>query len=247
VMSPGRLHLQQRNERHRTTKVILVQVTLYLLASVIGLVPTMLRVTKVLDPEAFAVVDRIILVFLPLQGFFNFVIFVSHKVYNYRRVNRNASSCYVLGLLFQGSANDPTLISRISLVYFDEQDKNDSDGDPHIAAEGDHDKQHQRAVDDNSDPAKEDFHFRLELYRNQALSEELSSDKTLDSKPQDNEERFISTTNIIEYNDASVEESYDLVNNQQDPSWSLPSNSSMSHNQDAEESSKKRKYYKITT
>jgi hypothetical protein len=261
-----RVHLQQRNERHRTSKVIFVQVSLYLLASLLGLVPPMLRVTRVVSSneqntsaqlKALANIDRVILVFLPLQGFFNFVIFVSHKIYNYRRVHRNVSICNVLGLLFQGSGNDPTImISRISIVDVDHQHKNgDCIGDPYlIEFNMDYDKQHQRKrsiAEDASNPVDENFHFRLDLYRSQALQqpEDLASDTRLfDSAPQENQEMLVgTTTDTVEVfdDDEIVEEDCDVQNYiQEDMSSSFPSKSpNTSPDHDVEKSTKKRRYY----
>ena len=59
---------------------------------------------------------------VPLQGFFNFLIFISHKIYCYRRANRDVSRLYVLKKLFRGDAEEPLLFSRISVV------RNDLDG-----------------------------------------------------------------------------------------------------------------------
>lgn len=58
----------------------------------------------------------------PLQGFFNLLIFISHKLYNYRRVYSDVSRCEVIKILFGREAHDePVLFSRISLVrYFDD-------------------------------------------------------------------------------------------------------------------------------
>ena len=55
-------------------------------------------------------------VLIPLQGFFNAMIFISHKVYNYRRVHKDVSRCGVIKLLFQGNTQEFFLFSRISLV-----------------------------------------------------------------------------------------------------------------------------------
>jgi hypothetical protein len=68
--------------------------------------------------------EKTSLVLLPLQGFFNFVIFLSHKVYNYRRVHKNESISHVLALLFCTSTSDPFFISRISVVkQYEEEER----------------------------------------------------------------------------------------------------------------------------
>mmetsp|Transcript_25393 Transcript_25393/g.38815 ORF Transcript_25393/g.38815 Transcript_25393/m.38815 type:complete len:575 (+) Transcript_25393:331-2055(+) len=62
-------------------------------------------------------IDKAILVLLPMQGVLNFIIFISHKVYNYQRVMTDASICTALKALFLASKEDePFFISRISMV-----------------------------------------------------------------------------------------------------------------------------------
>lgn len=67
-------------------------------------------------------IDRVLVFLFPLQGFFNFIIFISFKVYNYRRICKDASICSILRRLFTSSAHDPTFISRISIVKISERD-----------------------------------------------------------------------------------------------------------------------------
>merc|ERR1712113_772204 len=57
---------------------------------------------------------------VPLQGFFNFLIFVSHKIYNYRRVHGDVTRCSVMKLLFQGDAEEPILFSNMSIVEYNQ-------------------------------------------------------------------------------------------------------------------------------
>jgi len=58
-----------------------------------------------------------------LQGFFNLLIFVSHKIYNYRRVHQDVSRCEVLWLLFRGSPTEPVILSRISIVQWHKREE----------------------------------------------------------------------------------------------------------------------------
>lgn len=62
------------------------------------------------------VLFRLKLVFTPLQGFFNLLIFVAHKVYNYRRVHPSTKRRTILFMLFFAPTEEPVLISRLSLV-----------------------------------------------------------------------------------------------------------------------------------
>jgi hypothetical protein len=118
----------------------------------------------------------------------------------------------------------------------------------------DYDKQHQRKrsiAEDASNPVDENFHFRLDLYRSQALQqpEDLASDTRLfDSAPQENQEMLVgTTTDTVEVfdDDEIVEEDCDVQNYiQEDMSSSFPSKSpNTSPDHDVEKSTKKRRYY----
>ena len=60
---------------------------------------------------------------VPLQGFFNAIIFISHKVYSYRRVHEDVSRISALGLLFRGRVTEQILFSRISMIMRDVDQK----------------------------------------------------------------------------------------------------------------------------
>ncbi len=53
------------------------------------------------------------------SGFFNLLIFIFHKVYNYRRVYDDVSMCCVIRLLLEGDAQEFVLFSRISALNYD--------------------------------------------------------------------------------------------------------------------------------
>ena len=53
----------------------------------------------------------------PLHGFFNLVIFLFHKVYNYRRLHSDESVGEVISLLFRTKdVQEPCFVERISIV-----------------------------------------------------------------------------------------------------------------------------------
>jgi len=56
------------------------------------------------------------LAFFPLHGFFNMIIFLSHKVYNYRRVHTETTVGKVISLLFTTNVQEPCFVERISIV-----------------------------------------------------------------------------------------------------------------------------------
>jgi hypothetical protein len=112
-------------EKHINTKAVLIQALLYITAFLVGVIPPFVRViAEQFDASEVYLLHllQVTLFFLPLQGFFNFLIFISYKVYNYRRMNKTESIGYVLRLLFFTSAHEPYYISRISFVWKDEQE-----------------------------------------------------------------------------------------------------------------------------
>jgi len=106
------LEISERRARdaHLTNKVIIAQCFGYLANWVVGI--SFMLLTSASDEVRFS----LMLVFLPGQGFFCMIIFVSHKVYNYWRLHREESICDVLGILFTESVQEPCFISRISIV-----------------------------------------------------------------------------------------------------------------------------------
>jgi len=119
------INIQQEVERQRRTKASLLQAVSYVLAFALTLLFPLMRLTLYFtnftstqdeENKSFALFDKLTLVFLPLQGFFNFVIFLCFKVYNHRRVNREKSTCQILKIIFVTSVQDPIIISGISMV-----------------------------------------------------------------------------------------------------------------------------------
>ena len=100
-------------ESYKNTKIVLFQTAAYFVAFLLTLFFPFLRAVLNSDGK---VVSRLKIIFLPLQGFFNSLIFVSHKIYNYRRVHQEISMIEALKLLFQGYLDEPLLFSRISRI-----------------------------------------------------------------------------------------------------------------------------------
>jgi hypothetical protein len=118
--------------RHNFTKSVALQGLAYILALLLSLLPPLLRAMNVISGEdessrdKIAKVDKAILFLLPLQGFYNFIIFISHKICNYRRINNSISICGILRLLFlQRGTHEPVYISRISIVKREQADDDD--------------------------------------------------------------------------------------------------------------------------
>eukprot|EP00554_Chaetoceros_debilis_P005965 CAMPEP_0194079072 /NCGR_PEP_ID=MMETSP0149-20130528/5304_1 /TAXON_ID=122233 /ORGANISM="Chaetoceros debilis, Strain MM31A-1" /LENGTH=528 /DNA_ID=CAMNT_0038760441 /DNA_START=77 /DNA_END=1663 /DNA_ORIENTATION=+ len=113
---------EQREEaRVRTEpKVVVMQAIAYLIAFALTIIWTVFLSKGSNDEEEIVVVKmwafKTSLFLFPLHGFFNLVIFLCHKVYNYRRMNANESICNVLKLLFSTPLQEPCFITRISVV-----------------------------------------------------------------------------------------------------------------------------------
>ncbi len=117
-----RSQLIQVEASHRNTKIIIVQALAYIGSFLFSLLFPLLRSQigfykgRVMGIFSHKLLEQLALVFMPLQGFFNALIFISHKIYNYRRVNEDVSRFEVLKLLFRGSMDEPVLLSRISRI-----------------------------------------------------------------------------------------------------------------------------------
>jgi hypothetical protein len=106
----------------QNTRVIVIQALAYFLSFLIALsMPTLKSlpgslVGNMKNAENELIILRLQIVLLPLQGLFNALIFIYHKIYNYRRIHPDVSRFHVLMLVFYGKADDHVLFSRISIV-----------------------------------------------------------------------------------------------------------------------------------
>jgi len=86
------------------------------------------------------------LVFFPLQGFFNLLIFLGHKVYNIRRIDSDISIVKAIGRVFQDRTEPLFIFTQISLVKngndpvpaFDDGVADDVDDDVDYEVDGSH-------------------------------------------------------------------------------------------------------------
>jgi len=115
---PTNTCLEIANRTHQNTKVILIQAAWYILAFVFSLVFTLVRV---FITKNYPFVDGGQFLTMPLQGFFNTLIFFGHKIYTYRKTHPDVSRRHVFCLLLRGKAIDPILVSRISLIEIDDR------------------------------------------------------------------------------------------------------------------------------
>jgi len=202
-------------EKHRNTKAVVIQAVSYITAFLLGVLPPFLLVVGAVNTsgnsqlKAVDFFEKLTLVFLPLQGFLNCIIFMSHKVHNYRRVRRDVSIGRVIALLFCTFAHDPCFISRISIVLQEQEDKAGNEcGDWKEFMEN---KQHRQGYDlDINDESNDELHYRLGLinYNPDALicaegacnDEESSS---ADTSSQRDEDALLSTNKSQEGDDKS--------------------------------------------
>jgi hypothetical protein len=175
-------------EKHTNTKAVVIQAISYIFAFLLGVVPPLLLSVGAVDTSGSSeesiktadIFEKLTLVFLPLQGFFNFIIFVSFKVYNYRRVRRDVSISRVIAILFCSSAHDPCFISRISVVM-----KNEEYGDDF--AEDVQAKEPYQVYDlDIKDESNEELLYRLGLMNNN-LDGEINQIPVTEDKSQSNQ------------------------------------------------------------
>lgn len=110
------------NSSRFTSKSILMQMFGYVLPLILALIFQLIDTYQNgLDGyQKPGVITNLRLAFFPLMGFFNLLVFVYHKVYNYRRIMPDDSRTKVVKLMLQGRLMEPTLITSISIVAFDQ-------------------------------------------------------------------------------------------------------------------------------
>ena len=118
-MTPAGLNVA--NGTLKNTKVVLVHSFAYLLAFLLTCGTVVTR--EIIDPDS-PFLAKVSFILVPSQGFFNFLIFISHKVYNYRRVHTDTSRLEVVKMLLRGCGQEPVLFSRISIVHMFDEERN---------------------------------------------------------------------------------------------------------------------------
>ena len=93
------------------TKIVFTQAVAYFISFLLTL--GILLTRGIIDEPLWMI--RLWYVMMPLQGFFNMLIFVYYKIFNYRRANPEVSRWETFVLLLTGSSStDPIMFSRIS-------------------------------------------------------------------------------------------------------------------------------------
>lgn len=115
--------------KRRMNKIVLIQSLAYILAMMSTLLIQALvvlrRENNPLDiSDSPPLEKKLRLVLQPLQGFFNFFIFICNKIVNERSVNPDTSVLDIIAQLFLGSIDDaPILVTGLNLVRgHDERD-----------------------------------------------------------------------------------------------------------------------------
>lgn len=116
VLTNGQRMDQKILSSHQNTKVVLVQSSAYMIAYICTLLWPVLHFFT-----GGRTILRLQIIFLPLQGFFNFLIFVSHKIHKHREARPEISRLKIFLSLFK-KYDEPILLSRISLIHHDEID-----------------------------------------------------------------------------------------------------------------------------
>ena len=151
-MIPG-LNVVKRSLQN--TKVVLVHSFAFLLAFLLTFGTTVTRF--IVDVES-PFLAKLSFILVPSQGFFNFFIFISHKVYNYRRVHTDLSRLEVVKMLLHGCEQEPVLFSRISIVQmFDERGI-----DVEVSDERDNIEHFHIRIEENSLPPHSSAHLQVD-------------------------------------------------------------------------------------
>lgn len=109
--------VKQRVEvAHDNTKIVVGQAFAYFASFLLTLGILLIR-ALIEEPRWFIKVSYLL---MPLQGFFNMLIFVCYKIFNHRRKYPDESRCESLKKLLSGSLEEPIIFSRISLIEFDQ-------------------------------------------------------------------------------------------------------------------------------
>jgi hypothetical protein len=178
-------------EKHRNTKAVLVQAISYISGFLLGFIPPLIMSSGLVKSgdRVTIIFTKLFIFFLPLQGFFNCIIFIAHKVYNYRRVNSDVSICGVFVLLFRSSSHDPFFISRISVVKQHHEEIYDFE----IMDEDDvRSKVYNIGLRDGTG-SNEELRFRLELMNSGSFSSSSSSSEESSILLQDEEDGTVKT------------------------------------------------------
>ena len=110
--------LKRARRRYRLTKTVTIQALMYVTAFVLTWIFTILAFAM-RKSVAVAVLKMI---FQPLQGFFNALIFVYHKTRNLREIETEMGICEAIVAVFRKPSSVPeVMISRIELVGIEEQ------------------------------------------------------------------------------------------------------------------------------
>ena len=103
----------------KNTRLVVFQALAYYISFLITLSTPIIRLITGYDHKSEndeRIILRAQIVLMPLHGLSIAVIFIYHKIHNYRRIHPNVSKWQAFNLLFYGMADDNILFSRISVV-----------------------------------------------------------------------------------------------------------------------------------
>ena len=106
-------------------KAVLIQSLCYLFALVlVTIFPILMVMRGYTDPDRVPYLPNLKVFFMPLAGLFNFLTFISHKIYAIQKVGADEKGCWKIFVdLMTGKSAEPIHVARISLVLFHENKK----------------------------------------------------------------------------------------------------------------------------
>ena len=153
-LNPG---LNAANKSLQNTKVVFVHALAFLLAFLFTFGTIVIRF---IYSQESLLLANLSFVLVPSQGLFNFVIFISHKVYNFCRVHRDMSSLDVIKMLLHRCEQEPVLFTRISMVQMFDDERRGMD--VQISDEKDNNELIHVEFGENSLPTHSSAHLQLD-------------------------------------------------------------------------------------
>ena len=103
-------------------KAVLIQSLCYVFALVLVMIfPILMFTSGYKHPDYVTYLPNLKTFFMPLAGLFNFLIFISHKIFAIQKVGNDEKGCWEIFVeLMTGKSAEPIHVARISLVMFDE-------------------------------------------------------------------------------------------------------------------------------
>jgi hypothetical protein len=127
--------IQNGADHYKETKIILFQAMWYILSSIFVQLNLMIALSDVL-PESQVLCKTVLLALTGLEGFYNLLIFVFHKVFSMQRSDENLSFLEAMKVIINGEAQDSFVITSMKMVSQQSTaNTNNNDDDPEFLDE----------------------------------------------------------------------------------------------------------------